>query len=471
MQIWNGDALEGYIGKGGEMAKGKTLYRCSVCGYETVKWLGKCPSCGDWNTMQEIAREISQPYAGKIKPAVQVDLSKIVELKDIRETISARIKTGISELDRVLGGGIVPGSVVLVGGEPGIGKSTLFLQMADKLAQRREVLYVSGEESAEQVGMRFSRLHLNSSLQFMAETQVEVILAAAEQKRPEILIVDSIQTVYYTDVSSASGSISQVRECAAALVRFAKSSNTAVFIIGHVTKDGNIAGPRILEHLVDTVLYFDGEAQSAFRILRAAKNRFGSTNEIGVFDMDSNGMQEVKNPSAIMLSGRQKGIPGSCIYCTLEGTRPVLIEVEALVSETSFGTPRRMTTGADYNRVSLIIAVLEKKVGLKMYNQDIFVNVGGGMRIWDTSLDLPIAASIVSSFRNRAIRSGTVLFGEIGLTGEIRHISQAEKRIAEAERMGMQRVILPSSNMVTVKKNIQLIGAKSLYDALNAIFE
>ncbi len=471
MQIWNGDALEGYIGKGGEMAKGKTLYRCSVCGYETVKWLGKCPSCGDWNTMQEIAREISQPYAGKIKPAVQVDLSKIVELKDIRETISARIKTGISELDRVLGGGIVPGSVVLVGGEPGIGKSTLFLQMADKLAQRREVLYVSGEESAEQVGMRFSRLHLNSSLQFMAETQVEVILAAAEQKRPEILIVDSIQTVYYTDVSSASGSISQVRECAAALVRFAKSSNTAVFIIGHVTKDGNIAGPRVLEHLVDTVLYFEGEAQSAFRILRAAKNRFGSTNEIGVFDMDSNGMQEVKNPSAIMLSGRQKGIPGSCIYCALEGTRPVLIEVEALVSETSFGTPRRMTTGADYNRVSLIIAVLEKKVGLKMYNQDIFVNVGGGMRIWDTSLDLPIAASIVSSFRNRAIRSGTVLFGEIGLTGEIRHISQAEKRIAEAERMGMQRVILPSSNMVTVKKNIQLIGAKSLYDALNAIFE
>lgn len=453
------------------MAKAKSLYRCSECGYETVKWLGKCPSCGEWNTLEEVAREMTPTYGGKVKPAVQIDLSRVVELKSIRETITARIKTGIGELDRVLGGGIVPGSVVLAGGEPGIGKSTLFLQMADKLAQSREVLYVSGEESAEQVAMRFSRLGLTSSMQFMAETQVELILAAAEQKKPEILIVDSIQTIYHAEVASASGSVSQVRECAAALARFAKQSSTAVFIIGHVTKEGNIAGPRVLEHLVDTVLYFEGESQSAFRILRAVKNRFGSTNEIGVFDMKAEGMQEVKNPSAIMLSGRMKGMPGSCIYCALEGTRPVLIEVEALVSETSFGTPRRMTAGADYNRVSLIIAVLEKKIGLKMYNQDIFVNVGGGMRIWDTSLDLAIAASIVSSFRNRAIRSGTVLFGEIGLTGEIRHISQAEKRVAEAERMGMERVILPYSNMGGSKAQAEICGVKTLHDALRVMFE
>ena len=453
------------------MAKTKSLYRCSECGYETVKWLGKCPSCGEWNTLEEVTREIAPAYGGKVKPAAQVDLSRVVELKSIRETITSRIRTGIGELDRVLGGGIVPGSVVLAGGEPGIGKSTLFLQMADKLAQNREVLYVSGEESAEQVAMRFSRLKLTSSMQFMAETQVELILAAAEQKRPEILIVDSIQTIYHAEIGSASGSVSQVRECAAALARFAKQSNTAVFIIGHVTKEGNIAGPRVLEHLVDTVLYFEGEAQSAFRILRAVKNRFGSTNEIGVFDMKAEGMQEVKNPSAIMLSGRMKGMPGSCIYCALEGTRPVLIEVEALVSETSFGTPRRMTAGADYNRVSLIIAVLEKKIGLKMYNQDIFVNVGGGMRIWDTSLDLAIAASIVSSFRNRAIRAGTVLFGEIGLTGEIRHISQAEKRIAEAERMGMERVILLYSNAGGSKTQAEICGVKTLHDALAAMFE
>ena len=452
------------------MAKAKSLYRCTECGYEAAKWLGRCPACGEWNTLVEVFREMPAAYGGKVKPAAQVDLSHIVELRSIRETITARVKTGIGELDRVLGGGIVPGSVVLAGGEPGIGKSTLFLQMADKLAQNHTVLYVSGEESAEQVAMRFSRLGLSSGMEFMAETQAELILAAAEQKKPEILIVDSIQTIYHAEVASASGSVSQVRECAAALARFAKQSNTAVFIIGHVTKEGNIAGPRVLEHLVDTVLYFEGEAQSAFRILRAVKNRFGSTNEIGVFDMDAKGMQEVKNPSAIMLSGRMRGMPGSCVYCALEGTRPVLIEVEALVSETSFGTPRRMTAGADYNRVSLIIAVLEKKIGLKMYNQDIFVNVGGGMRIWDTSLDLAIAASIVSSFRNKPLRAGTVLFGEIGLTGEIRHISQAEKRIAEAERMGMERILLPASNAGSTAANAEIVGVRTLHDALAAMF-
>ncbi len=446
------------------MAKARKFFKCTECGYESAKWMGKCPSCGNWNTLVET--EISQTPA----VSVRADPSRIVELRNLPSSDNNRTKTGIGELDRVLGGGIVPGSVVLAGGEPGIGKSTLFLQMADHLAAGRRVLYSSGEESSEQVAMRFSRLALGSSLKFLAETQVEQILAAAEMLRPDVLIVDSIQTVYTQNVSSSAGSVSQIRECAAALARFAKSTKTAVFIIGHVTKEGNIAGPRLLEHLVDTVLYFEGESASAFRILRAVKNRFGSTNEIGVFDMSATGMKEVENPSAVLLSDKPKDMPGSCIYCALEGTRPVLIEVEALVSETAFGMPRRMASGADYNRMSLIIAVLEKKIGLKLYNQDIYVNVGGGMRVFDTALDLAVAASIVSSFRNKAIRRGTVFFGEIGLTGEIRRIAQAEKRIAEAARMGMKRAILPYHNAKELQTKLELVDVRTLHDALAAIF-
>ena len=454
------------------MAKQRSFYQCTQCGYECAKWMGKCPNCGSWNTLEEHLPAEAAPahrsamgaFAPKAAPG------KSVRLREIAGTHAPRRKTGIGELDRVLGGGIVAGSVVLAGGEPGIGKSTLFLQMADRLAQGASVLYISGEESGEQVAMRAERLELNSPVNFLAETNLSVILATIEQEKPDFLIIDSIQTIYHEEITSAAGSVSQVRECAAALARMAKSTGTALFIIGHVTKDGNIAGPRVLEHLVDTVLYFEGERASSFRILRAVKNRFGSTNEIGVFDMGDLGMREVPNPSAILLGSREKAMPGACIYCALEGTRPVMLEVEALVSETSFGTPRRMATGVDYNRMSLIIAVLEKKIGLKLYNQDVFVNVGGGMKVAEPALDLALAAAIVSSFRNRPIRPGTVLFGEIGLTGEIRHISQAEKRLSEAARMGMDRAILPSSNAKGLQTDLELAPVRTLSDALVQLF-
>ena len=388
------------------MAKQRSFYQCTQCGYECAKWMGKCPNCGSWNTLEEhLPTEAAPAHRSAMgASASKAAPGKSVQLREIAGTHAPRKKTGIGELDRVLGGGIVAGSVVLAGGEPGIGKSTLFLQMADRLAQGASVLYISGEESGEQVAMRAERLELNSPVNFLAETNLSVILATIEQEKPDFLIIDSIQTIYHEEITSAAGSVSQVRECAAALARMAKSTGTALFIIGHVTKDGNIAGPRVLEHLVDTVLYFEGERASSFRILRAVKNRFGSTNEIGVFDMGDLGMREVPNPSAILLGSREKAMPGACIYCALEGTRPVMLEVEALVSETSFGTPRRMATGVDYNRMSLIIAVLEKKIGLKLYNQDVFVNVGGGMKVAEPALDLALAAAIVSSFRNRPIR-------------------------------------------------------------------
>ena len=452
------------------MPRERTLFVCRECGYESAKWMGQCPSCKQWNTLEEVETpKISKSRSGKTVVR-KIDEGRILPLKEIRNSSTYRIDTKIEELNRVLGGGIVPGSVVLAGGEPGIGKSTLFLQMADNIAKEEDVLYISGEESAEQVAMRFERLGLTSDLRFMAENQLEDILSAAETVRPKVMIVDSIQTIFDSDIESAAGSVSQVRECAARLARYAKSSEVAVIIIGHVTKEGNIAGPRILEHLVDTVLYFEGENQSAFRILRAVKNRFGSTNEIGVFDMKGTGMEEVTNPSQILLSTRQKDMPGSCIYCAVEGTRPVLLEVEALVSESSFGTPRRMTSGVDYNRVNLIVAVLEKRIGLKLYNQDIYVNIGGGMRIWDSALDLATAASIVSSFRNKPLRQGIVLAGEIGLTGEVRHVSQIEKRIAEAARMGMEAIILPKSNYSAGIKDIEQSPIKTLHDALGNIF-
>lgn len=454
------------------MAKQRSFYQCTQCGYECAKWMGKCPNCGSWNTLEEHLPEQAAPVhrSAMGASASKAAPGKSVRLREIAGTHAPRKKTGIGELDRVLGGGIVAGSVVLSGGEPGIGKSTLFLQMADRLAQEASVLYISGEESGEQVAMRAERLGLNSPVKFLAETNLSVILATIHQEKPDFLIIDSIQTIYHEEITSAAGSVSQVRECAAALARMAKSTGTALFIIGHVTKDGNIAGPRVLEHLVDTVLYFEGERASSFRILRAVKNRFGSTNEIGVFDMGDQGMREVPNPSAILLGSREKAVPGACIYCALEGTRPVMLEVEALVSETSFGTPRRMAAGVDYNRMSLIIAVLEKKIGLKLYNQDVFVNVGGGMKVAEPALDLALAAAIVSSFRNRPIRPGTVLFGEIGLTGEIRHISQAEKRLAEAARMGMDRAILPSSNAKGLQTDLELAPVRTLSDALVQLF-
>ena len=342
--------------------------------------------------------------------------------------------------------------------------------MADKLSAEHKVLYASGEESQEQVALRFRRLGLRSDISFMAETELDEILAAANYLKPEILIIDSIQTVFDPELASSAGSVTQVRECASRLVRYAKTTGSSVVIIGHVTREGNIAGPRVLEHLVDTVLYFEGETQSAFRILRAVKNRFGSTNEIGVFDMKNEGMEEVTNPSKAMLDQRLKDVAGSCTYCALEGSRSVLLEIEALVSETSFGNARRMTAGVDYNRVSLIIAVLEKKIGLKLYNQDIYVNVGGGMKVSDTAMDLAIAVSIISSFRNRVVSSDTAVFGEIGLTGEVRNINQADKRILEAKRMGIKKIILPAGNLSGKQEGIELVGVRTIYDVLEHIF-
>ena len=450
------------------MAKARVYFECTECGYESVKWMGRCPSCGNWNCLEER----TEAPAAAAAPGLARHAAQARPLREIPSVGNRRIFTGMGELDRVLGGGIVAGSVILAGGEPGIGKSTLFLQAADALAEKGKVLYVSGEESGEQVRLRAERLGLKSEMLFLAETQLEAALACAEAEKPSFLIVDSIQTMASAESTSGAGSVSQVRACAASLARYAKTSGAAVFIIGHVTKDGAIAGPRVLEHLVDTVLYFEGERFSSFRILRAVKNRFGSTNEIGVFEMGDGGMREVKNPSAMMLSSHEKDVAGACVFASMEGTRPVLVEVEALVSTTAYGMAKRQATGLDYNRMSLIIAVLEKKIGLKLYDQDIFVNVGGGMRIQEPALDLAVAAGIVSSLRNKPIPGTSVFFGEIGLTGELRHISQAEKRLGEAERMGMAKAVLPYANAKAMKKHtaMQIVGAKNLGDALAALF-
>ncbi len=449
------------------MPKKTSHYECAACGYIASRWSGQCPGCGEWNTLEEVSGEAEIP---KIK-AGSSRKADVVLLKDVPILTEKRVKTGISELDRVLGGGIVKGSAVLAGGEPGIGKSTLFMQMADTIGRDSNVLYVSAEESAVQVKMRAARLGVTSDIMFMAETSLETILAAAEEKRPEHMIVDSVQTIFSEKISSAPGSVSQVKECASRLVRLAKDTGISVFIIGHVTKDGAIAGPRVLEHIVDTVLYFEGERSSQLRVLRAVKNRFGSTNEVGVFEMGDAGMKEVKNPSEIMLSSREKDVSGTCVFASIEGTRPLLLEVEALVSDSAIPNPRRMSAGVDYNRVSLIIAVLEKKIGLKLYNQDIFVNVSGGMRLMEPSSDLAIAASIVSSFRNRPIARGTMVFGEIGLTGEIRHVSFAAERVKEAERLGMTRIILPAACRKAVKgSSAELVFVKNAGEALSALF-
>ena len=453
------------------MAKPTTKFVCSACGYECAKWMGKCPSCGEWNTLVE--EKIEQATsAGRKRASAPFDISRVKKLAQISAENSSRIVTGIEDFDRVLGGGIVKGSVVLASGEPGIGKSTLFLQAAERLSKRVSVLYISAEESAEQVKLRAKRLGGDMDVDFLCETQLGVITSAIEAVKPSLVIMDSIQTIYDTQMSSAPGSVSQVRECASVLSSIAKSSGIAVFMIGHVTKDGGIAGPRVLEHLVDTVLYFEGERNSTFRLLRAVKNRFGSTNEIGVFEMGDSGMREVKNPSEILLIGRSPNASGACIFCAVEGTRPLLLEVEALVSETSFGVPRRLATGLDFNRMSLVTAVLEKKVGLRLYNQDIYVNVSGGIKLIEPAMDLAIAASIVSSFRNKPIPPATAFFGEIGLTGDIRHISQAEKRVKEAQRMGISKIILPIADAKTVKSDTtQIVGVKNISDAIMEMFK
>ena len=452
------------------MAKSKTQFVCQVCGHTSFKWLGKCPSCDAWNSFVE---EL-QPTKVKAKVAPKARNSRVsrpLPLKEITLASESRIVTGVSEFDRVMGGGIMSGSFVLIAGDPGIGKSTLMTEMA-KYLPKSKVLYVTGEESPRQVKIRSERLGVNSENMYLfSETNVERIIDAAQEIEPDILIVDSIQTTFRPDIQSAPGSVSQVRESAAALLQFSKSFETPTFLVGHVTKEGAIAGPRILEHMVDTVLYFEGDRHHAFRILRAVKNRFGSTNEIGVFEMRANGLLEVTNPSEIFLSERSYGASGSTVVCSLEGTRPILVEIQALVTSTSYSTPQRNATGLDSRRIQMLLAVLEKREGLRLSGQDVFVNVAGGVRLDEPAVDLGVIMAIASSFRDIPTDTGTVLIGEVGLGGEIRTVSQIEPRLNEAAKLGFERAIIPANNIkgTTIPKGLEVTGADRLSKVLDLV--
>lgn len=454
------------------MAKLKQVYICQECGYESGKWMGKCPSCNEWGSLVEEVVEAKKPSltAPSSRGAAS---SAPVKLRDVKIENETRTTTGMKELDRVLGGGIVKGSLILVGGDPGIGKSTLLLQICEELGnQNRQVLYISGEESVAQIKMRGERLNVyTENLNLLAETNMSFIEAHIKNTKPDLVILDSIQTVYCDDITSAPGSVSQVREATHKLMNLGKGYGITIMIVGHVTKEGALAGPRVLEHMVDTVLYFEGERHASFRILRAVKNRFGSTNEIGVFEMQDVGLKEVLNPSEIMLAGRPMDVAGSLVSCSLEGTRPMLIEVQALASFTSFGMPRRTATGIDYNRMVILIAVLEKRAGLDMGNYDVYVNLAGGMRINEPSLDLAAALAIASSFRNTPIDPHTVVFGEVGLTGEIRGVAMAEKRVVEAAKLGFKTCIMPKANVEKLPfiKGIKVIGVSHIGEALEVI--
>ncbi len=426
------------------MAKSKSVFFCGECGYESAKWLGQCPVCKAWNAFCEAPAV--KKGGSSLKQGVAASLP--IKIKDVSLETDERVTTGISELDRVLGGGIVKGSLVLVGGDPGIGKSTLLLQMCAKLADKNiSVLYVSGEESERQIALRSERLGGKfSDMLLFCETDIEKIEAAIESEKPEVVIVDSIQTMYSSKADSAAGSISQVREVTSTLLRISKGLGVSIFIVGHVTKEGTVAGPRTLEHMVDTVLYFEGEDVASYRILRAVKNRFGSTNEVGVFDMGQTGLREVANPSEYMLKGMPENAPGSVVACTMEGSRPILVEVQALVCQTNFNFPKRTTAGADYNRVNILIAVLEKRLGLNLGNCDAYVNVAGGLKINEPALDLAIVAALISSYRNRESKGKVIAFGEVGLTGEVRGVNLARLRLEEIAKFGENLIIIPKVN-------------------------
>jgi DNA repair protein RadA/Sms len=450
------------------MAKYKSKFVCQDCGYESPKWMGKCPGCGQWNTMAEEvvskpSAQVSSQILQQSEPAIA---HKITEIDTVDE---ARTHSGLVEFDRVLGGGVVKGSLVLVGGDPGIGKSTLLLQTSNSIAARgNKVLYVSGEESAKQIKLRADRLDaLSENLYILPETDLERVEQHIKMINPDFLIVDSIQTVYRPGLQSAPGSVGQVRECTAFLLRIAKSLDIATFIVGHVTKEGAIAGPRMLEHMVDAVLYFEGERHHTYRILRAVKNRFGSTNEIGIFEMREKGLEEVHNPSELFLSERPHGVAGSCVIASMEGTRPVLVEIQALVTPSSYGNPRRMATGLDHNRVSLIMAVLEKRMGLYLQSQDAYVNVAGGVRLDEPAVDLGIALALGSSFREKAMGATDCFIGEVGLTGEVRGVSRIEQRVREAMKLGFTRVIVPTKNLRGWQPpaDIQVIGVETVQEA------
>lgn len=451
------------------MAKKSTAFFCQSCGYESAKWLGQCPGCREWNTfVEEPVDKGSKSGKMSFAPGRAVP----VMLKDITGGESERISSGIGEFDRVLGGGIVKGSLVLIGGDPGIGKSTLLLQVTRNLTKTgHKVLYVSGEESLRQIKMRADRLGTDfETLKILCETNLSDIGEAIKAEAPETVVIDSIQTMYKEDISSAPGSVSQVREATSFLMQIAKQLEINIFIVGHVTKEGAVAGPRVLEHMVDTVLYFEGDRHASYRILRGVKNRFGSTDEIGVFEMRAEGLHEVLNPSEYMLSGRAGDASGSVITCSMEGTRPVMIEIQALVCRSNFGIPRRQTTGMDYNRVNLLMAVIEKRAGLNIGDHDAYVNIAGGLKINEPSLDLATVVAIVSSFRNKAVDEKTVIFGEVGLSGEVRAVSQAEQRVAEASKLGFTTVVLPASNIsdrLKSFKGIEIIPVSNIKEALD----
>ncbi len=451
-------------------SKAQSQFVCQGCGNSSPRWLGKCPACGEWNSYVE-ERVVSEKRSHGRMPRNSTAIA-ITQIESVKEE---RIGTGIGELDRVLGGGFVPGSLVLVGGDPGIGKSTLALETVNNISlSKRSVLYVTGEESQEQVKMRAERMGVSSNRLFVfAETSVENILDEIDKLSPKLAVIDSIQTIYTEDFPSAPGSVGQIRESAAKIMQYAKTNGTAIFLIGHVTKEGTIAGPKVLEHLVDTVLYFEGGREHSYRILRAVKNRFGSTNEIGVFEMHESGLEEVKSPSEIFLSERPTNASGSVVVPSLEGTRPILVEIQALVSPCNFGVPRRTTIGLDYNRVSLLAAVLEKRAGLHISGQDIFMNVAGGVRIEEPAIDLGISVSLASSLLNRPIDSDVVVFGEVGLAGEVRGVSQAELRLNEAEKLGFKKCILPRINIERLKRSdttISLVGVGSIEKAVEVLF-
>ncbi len=449
----------------------KTVFICQSCGRQEPKWMGKCPDCNEWQTFAEeaVTRRSSRRAAGGL-PGLFV---KPVPIDTIEMEKEYRLVTGIREFDRVLGGGLVPGTLILIGGDPGIGKSTLMLQALHGLAgQKQKVLYASGEESVRQLRMRSKRLStVSPELLVVSEIDIEQIISMVDSAKPQVIVIDSIQTMYSPELTSAPGSVSQVRESTMKLMIMAKNKNIPVLLVGHVTKDGAIAGPRLLEHIVDTVLYFEGDKNHVFRILRAVKNRFGSTNEIGVFEMVEKGLAEVSNPSAVFLAERPESVPGSVVTASMEGTRPILVELQALASSTNFGTPRRTILGLDQNRVALLVAVMEKKLGMHLLGHDIFMNVAGGVRVDEPAVDLGIVSSVASSFLDQPIKNGTVVFGEVGLAGEVRAIGQIEKRVAEAGKMGFSKCIIPESNLKRAADmdGIELIGIKSIEDAIEAL--
>ena len=451
------------------MAKAKkSVYFCQNCGHEESKWLGQCPMCKEWNTFAEekVVSIKGQKSSGE-KQVQAVTLSSVTTDED------ERMKTELVELDRVLGGGIVPGSLVLVGGDPGIGKSTLLLQVCQKLsAMNKKVLYISGEESLKQIKLRANRMgEFSENLYLVCETSLNLIQTAIEREKPDVVVIDSIQTMYNEEIGSAPGSVSQVRESTNVFMQLAKGMNIAIFIVGHVTKEGTVAGPRVLEHMVDTVLYFEGDRHASYRILRGVKNRFGSTNEIGVFEMRKEGLVEVENPSEFMLSGKPENASGSVVACAMEGTRPMLMEIQALVCKSNFGMPRRTAAGIDYNRVNLLMAVLEKRVGLPLSGYDAYVNIAGGIRMNEPAVDLGIIMAVASSYKNRPVSEDTIVFGEVGLSGEVRAVTMPEQRVAEAKKLGFKVCVVPEVSLKSIGKveGIEVIGVKSVNQTMNLL--